>query len=191
MLKGELLRRGIHLSGIAIPLSYYFGPWQRGTVIFILGLIFLLFLGADLVRLLVPGLGDRFTALFPGLIKREERKLFIGSTYFIFGAFLATVLFEKKITIVILFFLVLGDQVASFIGKRFGKHRIMGKSWEGTVACSLACFIISLAFLPVIPSLIGSITAALSELFLSRYLDDNLAIPLVSGVALSLVLYFQ
>lgn len=191
MLKGEALRRGIHLTGIVIPLAYYFGSWSRTTIISVLSFIFLLFLLADLCRLIFPALNERITSHLPGLIKTEEKRLLLGSTYFILGALLACVLFEKEVTIAILFFLVLGDQAASFVGKKFGRHRIMGKTWEGTFACGLVCFVVSLQILPLIASLVASITAALSELFLARYVDDNLVMPMVSGVATSLVLYFQ
>ncbi len=104
---------------------------------------------------------------------------------------MAIILFEKRVAIASLFFLIVGDQMASLAGKKFGKHRIYGKTWEGTIACSLSCLGLSLPILPVGAALIGSISAALSELFISRYVDDNLSIPLVSGAVMSLVLNYQ
>ncbi|MBI4595523.1 MAG: hypothetical protein HY730_03990 [Candidatus Tectomicrobia bacterium] len=191
MIRGEILRRAIHLSGIIIPLGYLFGLWEKTTIAFVLTVLFFLFLTTDLIRLMSPTFRNWFFSHFPGLVKPKENKRLLGSTYFSFGALLATILFEKKVAIASLLFLVVGDQVASLVGKRFGKHRINGKTWEGTITCNLACLGLSLTILPVIASLTGSVTAALSELFISRYVDDNLAIPILSGLVMSLVLLYQ
>jgi len=82
-----------------------------------------------------------------------------------------------------------GDTVAAIVGKSAGRIRIFGKTLEGSLACLLICFGITL-FLPEVPfhvAIVGALVATIFEL-LPIPLDDNFRIPLSAGFAMELFL---
>jgi dolichol kinase len=95
-------------------------------------------------------------------------------------------LFGRDIAVASLFFLAVGDPVASAVGQRWGRVRIRYKTLEGSLAfflfsCAggaiLGSTVLSLGLSAIIA---GALLAALAEL-LSFHLDDNLTIPLASS----------
>jgi glycerol-3-phosphate acyltransferase PlsY len=105
-------------------------------------------------------------------------------------------LFEKELAIACLSFLVLGDMFAAIIGMRFGRTQIWaGKSLEGSLACFIVCFVIGLFVAWLFPAhlnlqiiALGAFTATIVEL-LPLGLDDNLTIPLISGLVMEILIY--
>ncbi|MCK4236759.1 MAG: phosphatidate cytidylyltransferase, partial [Candidatus Krumholzibacteria bacterium] len=83
--------------------------------------------------------------------------------------------------------LAVGDTVAGIVGKLFGRHKVKDKSMEGAAANFLVCFLI-LWFLVPSPliAFVGAFAGAFIEL-VPVPVDDNIAIPLVSGFAMVLV----
>lgn len=87
-----------------------------------------------------------------------------------------------------------GDPIAGLVGRRFGRVRLVnGRSLEGTLAFVLAAGAVAFLVLGIArPSMLFSTrlivagvaasSGAVAEL-LSRRVDDNLSIPLVSGLA--------
>ena len=94
----------------------------------------------------------------------------------------------------------LGDPIAALVGRRWGKHRIVnGRSLEGStafvVASVLGCLLVFTFLLPSIPfgaaltiAVLASLTGAVVEM-LCRKVDDNFAIPLVSGATAIVVAF--
>lgn len=94
--------------------------------------------------------------------------------------------------------LAVGDPIAGWIGRRYGRVRLVhGRSLEGTLAFALAATLasipVALAFAPALPwtsALIigasGASAGALAEL-LSLRVDDNLSIGLAASAAAALV----
>jgi len=102
---------------------------------------------------------------------------------------------EKELAIVCLSFLILGDMFAAIIGKKFGRTKIIAnKSLEGSLACFAACLVIGLFVAWLFPThltpqiiAIGALTATIVELF-SLGIDDNLTIPLISGLVMQILI---
>ena len=186
--KRELQRKSIHLAMIIIPVWVYIMPASWA----LLGLIIATFLTAvlDLFRLSDHRLRQFFLKLFRSLIRSHEEVHLLGSTYFMIAAVLSVLAFEKSVAIAALTFLVLGDTAAAVVGKSYGTPRYWGKSLEGSLACLVVCLAIGAILLPnpwVI--LAGAVSATVAEA-LPIPMDDNMRVPIVSGVVMQFVAHF-
>ena len=95
-------------------------------------------------------------------------------------------------------YLAFGDPSSSFFGVLYGRNKIFpNKSLQGTLGgftvCAIATFLYLHfeAFPPgkvLLLSLIGGFSGAISEL-LPLNVDDNFAIPVVSGALMALALW--
>ncbi len=183
---GEIGRKAIHLSALAIPIGYYFMSATLGRRI-LLGLTVASFL-VDVVRLNEPRMRTFFYLFFGRLVRDHERYNLLGATYLLLSSLICVYAFSKPIAVAALAFLILGDAAAAVVGRGIGRVRILGKTLEGSLACLLVC----LAAAWVIPGLswpqrlVGATMATLFEL-LPVPLDDNLRIPMAAGFAMTLV----
>jgi len=187
-LKRELQRKSIHLGMIIIPVWVYFTPKNWGLLGLIIATSATVVL--DLLRLTDHRLRQFFLRLFRSLIRSHEEEHLLGSTYFMIAALLSVLAFDKMIAISSLTFLIVGDTVAALVGKRFGTPRYWGKSFHGSLACLVSCLIIGAAFLdnPVV-IVAGALAATIAEA-LPVPMDDNMRVPIVSGLVMQLVAHF-
>jgi dolichol kinase len=178
------------LGGLLLPLIYYLTDKKISLIIF--GTFFLFFFLADLLRLHNSRLNEWIFKYLGTIIKEDERNRFSGNPYYISGAFLSVLLFEKGIAIASLCFVAGGDLAASLIGKKYGKIRIKKKSLEGGLGSLLTCLLIGIILLVLRLRLsfgillIGALTASIVELF-SPGRKDNLTVPLFSGLIMQIV----
>jgi dolichol kinase len=191
----EIVRKGIHLSSLAIPVVYYF--LSRSTALTILIPLTLAFLLSDLTRLFFPAIGRLHEQIFGWLLRTHERldrgRHLTGATYVLLSAVLCVWIFPKVIVITSFAILIISDSAAALIGRRFGNHPFLAKSLEGSFAFfSTALIVVALA--PKIANLpgeylIGTAAAVLGTLVEAAGLDidDNLSIPLSIGTALWLL----
>jgi dolichol kinase len=86
--------------------------------------------------------------------------------------------------------LVLGlaDPVAGYVGRRLGRRPFLGGTLEGSLAFVLVAAVILIARHPALVALPAAALSALAERRCWP-LDDNLAVPLACGVALSALLW--
>jgi dolichol kinase len=187
-MRHELQRKSFHLAMIVVPAAVYF---LRPTPA-LLGLIIATFVtvAVDLMRLGDHRLRRFFLQLFRPLIRRHEEEHLLGSTHYMIAALLSVVVFDHEIAVAALMFLVLGDAAAAIVGKRFGKPLYWGKSPQGSIACFVVC--LALAW-PLLQSLelavIGALAATVAEAMPSP-LDDNMRVPIFSGIAMQIAARF-
>ncbi len=185
-LTAELQRKSFHLAMIAVPVWVYLMPPTPA----LLGLILATFItvAVDLLRLSDHRLRSFFLRLFRSLIRPHEQEHLLGSTHYMIAALLSVIVFDHEVAIAALAFLVLGDAAAAIIGKRFGKPLYWGKSPQGSIACFVVCLAVGIPLLGSLAvALIGALAATLAEALPSP-LDDNMRVPIFSGIVMQLVL---
>jgi len=212
-LKAELKRKALHLSGLLIPLSYfYFG--KDLTIIFIAIALIAFFiiepfrtsrkLGKDIVEGIRPFITrEIYEFLNESMeridrrireIAREEENICIGAhVYFAIASLIVIILFPMYIAIGAIAVATLGDAVAAIIGKSLGRHRFKnGKSVEGSSAFFIVALLLLLWILPMgytypyvlYASIIGAIIGTVVE-FYDFPPNDNFS----NQIFISLALY--
>ena len=110
-----------------------------------------------------------------------------GALFFALGALFCLVFFEREIVFAGLVVLSLLDSVTTLAGTRFGKTRIYNhKSLEGTLAGVAVTAVALCLLVPPAVALVTAAVAAIAELV--SPVDDNLTIPVVACLALTLLL---
>ena len=191
-------RRAFHLTAaMAIPmvaLSLGYSP-----AVYLAAVAAASLATAESLRLAVPAVNVRLIALLGPFLKPREKRSPTAATYLALASLAVLVLFGRDIAALALLFTALGDPAAGVIGERYGRLRvrILGrrlgdKSVEGT----LAFLAVTLAAAAVLwtagvytvfwPALVGAAVAALVE-FLPVPVEDNVTVPLASGVVMWLL----
>ena len=191
--KTEIRRKYIHLIGLTVPVLYgatnYFVPsFSKQVTLGFITFFLLVFAGFEFYRL-SHGLPKEALALVKPMIRPEEVRGIGGHVYFAAGAFIAVLAYPVDIAIAALLITVFADGGAALLGSRWGRHRLIGKK---TLEGSLALFLIALAFAawlvrPLLAAAIGAFAAMCVELI---PINDNLMVPISSGLAMQLVRYF-
>ena len=184
----HLPRKLFHiLSGSIIPVLYYFEPLPREWTFHGVGIAFVIWIIFEVSRLKNESINQLFMRFFSGFMKTKEMDKYTGVSFMLGGALLSMMLFEAELAAITLFFIAIGDPVAAVIGKKFGHIRYKnGRSFEGSVAMFTVCFLVALSLsdYPIPVMIAGSFVAAVAEAF-SGAIDDNLTVPLLSGVAIT------
>jgi dolichol kinase len=198
----EVKRKTIHLSGLSVPASILF--FGKATTV---GLVALA-LGAALFleRRRLAG-----KVKLPA-VRDSEADRVAGYVYYIFGALLAVLLFSPAIAIAAMLMLSLGDAASGIIGSVVGGSGVRagiieGQGWKpkplpvvvGTFAVCLVmgygAHLLEVRFFsgPELLSfpvfLVGAVAATVADAvplsLQKRVIDDNLSIPVFSGVAMT------
>jgi phytol kinase len=143
------------------------------------------------VRLHSPEFNQWTWQRVEGIARVWEKNAISGVFWTWLGSFLTMIIFKRReIVLAALGFMIFGDFAAALVGKFWGRHRWPGdttKTIEGTTAFALAATAAGWWFLPPHVVIISAVAAAALE-SIRLPVDDNLWIPLVSGVCLTLTL---
>jgi dolichol kinase len=191
----EVVRKGIHLFSLSIPIVYYF--LSKETALTILLPLTAFFVANDLARLYVKPFGRFYEALFGSILRSHERndrgRRLTGASYVLISATLCVWLFPKVIFLAAFAILIVSDSAAALVGRRLGRRPFLAKSLEGTTAFFVSALIVVGLAPKVIYSpteyLIGAVAALLGAVVEAapQAVDDNLAIPLAIGTFLWLL----
>jgi len=186
----ELLRKSIHLCSLSIPVIYYF--ISRESALIVLIPLTVISLIIDISRHIFPDFNVFFNRFFGIMMRRHEldpkSKNLSGATYVFISAALTVFLFPKVFAVTAFTVLIISDIAAALIGRKFGKHRFLAKSLEGTMAFFISgCMVVLLTpkvgYLPgeFIIGFLAIAAGAIAENISYGWADDNLAIPLTIG----------
>eukprot|EP00656_Telonema_subtile_P005753 TRINITY_DN12630_c0_g1_i5.p1 TRINITY_DN12630_c0_g1~~TRINITY_DN12630_c0_g1_i5.p1 ORF type:complete len:209 (+),score=51.09 TRINITY_DN12630_c0_g1_i5:144-770(+) len=148
----------------------------------------------DLMRLYVPIVRDNWP--LKSILREKEHTQLTGSCYLSLGCTIAINLFSPAVACASITFLVVGDMAAALIGVAYGGETCVvklgregKKSFEGSLAMFIACFIVGQLLFIQLPLseyavFIGALVATLVELWEPFGINDNLTIPVLGGLAL-------
>jgi len=193
----ELKRKGFHFSGLLIPAIYLTGlkytTWfNREVAFWVLFVISMGYFIVECVRLFSKKGGEYLNEKFKGVMREKEKTRFTGSFFYLVGSTVSVYFFSPPVAISAILFLIIGDFMAALVGISYGRIKIGKKSLEGSVACFVSCFIICFSLFWGIKygeqlAFWGALAATLTELLNPSFIDDNLSIPCISGLAIHLI----
>jgi dolichol kinase len=193
--KSEILRKGIHLCSLSIPIAYIFTDRILALQI-ILPLTSIMVIADILSKR--EGVFNKLIFGFLGALMRKhekESKGFVlnGASWVLISASLCIFIFPKVITVISFTILIISDLLAALIGRKFGRMPLFDKSWEGTFAFIGSAFIVvgiyfyvfsaplTLLYMGFIASVFGGFVEAGSKMM---NIDDNISIPISIGIIL-------
>ncbi len=194
----EIERKTFHLSGLGVPLFYQYmmgRGWNHSECCQLAWLMCAATFAVDGSRLYVPFVRDNWP--LKNILREKEQHQLTGTCYYGLGCTLAINMFSPAVACCGICFLVVGDMAAALIGVAYGGEVVsvkLGregkKSLEGSLAMCLACMIIGNLLFMELPLreyavTIGAVVATVVELYEPFGLNDNLMIPVFSGLALS------
>lgn len=209
-LYNEFKRKGIHLFALAIPIGYYLLPKNIATLVVIPiaknnGILIFCLTGrkiallvlvpialcsilVDIIRLRKLPLANFFNWFLGPILREHESYSLTGSSHILSASALSIIFFDKKVAIAAIVYVILGDVAAAIIGRVYGKTKIEKKSLEGSLAFLSVCLLVALV-LPGLPFWIGAIGALVATAVeaLSISIDDNLSVPLLSGLVMEIL----
>jgi dolichol kinase len=182
------LRRGIFhaLCGLFLVFMILLVPYTRAV------LLSLIFIGTLVImiskKIKIPGISN-VIKLFE---RKEEKYPGITAIFYMISAFLTLQFFKQDIAMASIIILAIGDPMAGFVGRNFGKIKIFRqKHLEGTLAGFIASGLLACIFVPWNIAFFGAGVGMIVELFsvpifFNKKIDDNLTIPIISGLAMYL-----
>ncbi|MBR9976464.1 MAG: dolichol kinase [Bacteroidetes bacterium] len=192
----ELVRKGIHMVSLSIPVLYYF--ISKELALSILVPLTVLFVVADVLRSYHAPSFVLYERIFGRMLRPHEKtlqkKTLNGASWVLISATFCVLVFPKLITITAFAILIISDTTAALVGRRFGTKKFNDKTLEGSTAFVLSAFVVIL-FTPKVAhapaeyliACISAIIGALAEVFSFDIIDDNFAIPVSIGAALWLL----
>ena len=189
--KGEFSRKAIHFSLILLPLGYrYLVSYNKEITLIILSSLLFIALIVEILRVKHTTCKRLFFDLFGLMMRRREYHDFTSATYMLISVVIAIAVFPPEIAFAAISFLAIGDTLAALVGLQFGKRKFCGmpKSLEGSLACFIGTFVFGMFFLEPIMAFSGALAATLAEL-LPLHFDDNIKVPIISGIVMLAVSY--
>jgi len=182
----QVYRKIWHLSFLWAPVAYY--VWLDNRLAVILSLAFLAFFFVlDIIRLRWRRGNEIAYRHFSWLLREGERKGFNTAIYFALSCLVCALFFEKRVTVLCITLLCVGDPIAAIVGSKYGSIRILNKSLQGSLACFVACFFAAQFLFDPTIAFWAALTATFFELISSR-LNDNLSIPIFTGLMVTMLL---
>lgn len=192
--RSEIIRKGIHLCSLAIPVIYYFVSQLQALVLLVP--VTVAFFVTDVARLFIEPVARWYYRWFGILLRKHEQDMterrLNGATNILLSAVVCVLFFPKAITVNAFAILIISDTTSALIGRRFGKHRLFAKSLEGTAGFFLSAVLVVL-FAPKVTGatgeyllwIAGAAVGAVVEASSIKGIDDNITVPL----AISLVMW--
>jgi diacylglycerol kinase (CTP) len=182
------MRKIWHMGGGFLICGLYFWVINSNTLgLIMLAAVGLVFISVDMWRLFHQKFNDQFFEKTSFMYLRDRDYFFNSSTVFIIGSWFTILFYDKLIAIAAILFLSVGDVIAEVIGVKYGRIKVGTRTMEGSLAFLISCLAFGIPLFGLKMAFIGSLAAVISEL-VSIKLDDNILIPILSGLAMTLLL---
>ena len=181
----ETFRKLIHISSLAIPLTYFYLIKDKSLMVTILIILTLISLLIEYVRIKREGYIRLFFQKYLQSIMRadEVNGQFTGATWMLIGFTFSVIIFDFEVAVLALLFLSVGDAVAALVGSALPIGKVWNKSILGSLSGFFFCVLFGLFInnsLPLQIIIFGAISGMLIELIPSK-INDNFSIPIFSG----------
>ncbi|KAA3632621.1 MAG: hypothetical protein DWP97_10640, partial [Calditrichaeota bacterium] len=132
--------------------------------------------------------------LEPMVREHEARGDFTGATYILMSFCLTIALYTKAIAIVAIAFIIIGDTFAALIGRKVKSPKFYkNKTVAGSLGCLMGMLIVAFFSDKILHDIdiafqtaaFGAVVGTIFEAF-SFGIDDNVTVPLLSGLAMTL-----
>ncbi|RKY82584.1 hypothetical protein DRQ07_00935 [candidate division KSB1 bacterium] len=188
-MRNEIKRKLIHILSIIFPAAYLLRTKQ--DVLFILGIAVIFAISVELGRFFCVKFAKIFDKTVGHLLRFHEKQKFTSATNLLLSFYVSTLIFSKPVAVSVMLFVVLCDALSALVGKKWGNTVLYGnKTLEGSAVFLLSGLIIILIVpgLDFLTGLFGLVAAFVVDLFVVN-IDDNITIPIVSGVVMQIVLF--
>ncbi|QSG07906.1 diacylglycerol/polyprenol kinase family protein [Halapricum desulfuricans] len=196
-LGSEVARRGVHVSGSALPLAYVVNVLTWGQVQAILVAALAAVIVLEVIRL---GIGLDWW-IYEYLTREYEQDNLAGYALAVISATAVVLIAPPPIAVPALLMLTLGDPISGLLAS--GRIQSVGdgrylelilKAPRALAVTFVVCTTIGLAFVAPVAALFGGFAATVADgvkpVIATYVIDDNLTIPLASaaGIALGLAI---
>jgi phytol kinase len=189
-IRKELFRKAVHIFGFSIPfISIVAGVSTAVVIIIALAMAYSV---SEYLRL--KGRNFPLLAAVTKMAMRdadkEKQNIFVRAPlYFAAGILVSLLILPAPFNYAAIAVVTLGDGFASIAGRLCGRHKVPqtgGKTVEGSVAGFICAFAGAAIFVSPATALIAAIIGITLELLPLR-VTDNLTIPLLSGLSISII----
>ena len=185
--RNDVLREMIHASGALIPvLSSFIGlPVTALMICFVVSLYVI----SELLRMSGKNLPFISAVTRHAASQAELYEFAAAPIYFGVGILLALLLFPAPASGAAIAIFALGDSTASIFGRHFSKKPLpfnKGKTLEGSLVGFCFAFLAGSLFILPLKALVGAAVAMAVEC-LPLPVNDNIMVPLCTGLALALL----
>lgn len=184
-IRTEIVRKSIHFSIAFVP---SLASMNQLATMLLLGFGILGYITAEALRL--SGIEVSFISRVTSLAarSRDRGRFVLGPVTLGLGALAALSFYPNPAASIAIYALAFGDGLASLVGKVFGRIRLPltgGKTLEGSLACFLAVFAITVLLTgrPVEAAVIGLVATVVEALPLRDM--DNIFLPAIVGALAS------
>ncbi|WP_292486665.1 diacylglycerol/polyprenol kinase family protein [Methanohalobium sp.] len=181
----EYLRKVIHLISVLIIVIYAFLGKQIVLILLLVSLVFFLVLEYIRIEKSIK------LPMLHVLYRNSEKNHLGGHVFLTIGAIISIAMFSKQVAFACILMTTLGDLCAALVGKTFGNTKLPynDKSLEGSTSEFVVDLAIGFAFTGNWIIAVGmAFVATVVETTVVR-IDDNLMIPMFSGITGEILLY--
>jgi phosphoserine phosphatase/dolichol kinase len=186
--RNQIIRGTIHMSGFAVPFICIL--FDRHLIAILLLFVTFFYVISELTRIM----GRKFP-IFTSITSRAAVKLELyefatAPIFYAFGIILPLIIFPPSTAYASIAILTLGDGSATLFGKKLGRTRFpfnKAKNLEGSFFGFIFAFLGANLFVDPLRAFIAATTGMLIEC-LPTPVNDNLIVPIASGLALTLTL---
>ncbi|MBC8311235.1 MAG: hypothetical protein H8E72_02950 [Candidatus Marinimicrobia bacterium] len=182
--RNEFNRKLVHFASSILGLSVIY--LDKEIVLPVLVISSILFPLLDYLRIHNKAVSGFYNTYFHSITRSFESTQFTGASFVFWGALLTFIIFDNKIAGIALIIMSFADAMAAIVGVGFGKTKLLNKSLEGSFAFFMTTFLILYIFkIPLLLSLSVSMLATITELIQIPKINDNISIPLVVALILT------
>lgn len=195
----HLPRKIWHMGGVLVLFSIW-NYFSKLESLWIYSILWVALVPIDFIRLKTPQLNQFFSRIFKIIMRSSELNQLAGTSYLLTSVIIIAFLFPPPIVSLSLLFLAFADPLASFVGIKWGRHKIFGhKSYEGFFAALIVCSAVTCFYFfnrgleiqnYYLVILFSGLIGALAELIPVGKLDDNLTMPILSSICLYFLFIF-